>query len=137
MAAGGLVFNEKNELLMIFRRGKWDLPKGKTEANETPEMSAIREVQEETGLQNLSIRYFSGITHHEYFDPYIHEQVLKETQWFVMSATINEKLIPQTEEDITAIKWADDTDLIDMLKNTYPNIRQIITLEKESHHKDL
>jgi NUDIX domain len=52
-AAGGCVFNEQQELLVFFRRGSWDLPKGKIDPGETPEQASVREVQEETGLVNL------------------------------------------------------------------------------------
>lgn len=131
IAAGGLVFNEKNELLMIFRRGKWDLPKGKMEKGESSETSAIREVQEETGIKNVTINHFTGKTHHEYFDPYLKENVLKETHWFSMQAASTETLIPQTEEDITEIKWVEKTELDELLKNTYFNIKQIIFVEME------
>ena len=131
IAAGGLVFNEKNELLMIFRRSKWDLPKGKMEKVESPETAAIREVQEETGIKNLHINHFTGITNHEYHDPYLKEKVLKETHWFSMSSTSTEILIPQTEEDITEIKWVNKTELDELLKNTFPNIVQIIAIEQE------
>ena len=131
LAAGGLVFNEKNELLMIFRRGKWDLPKGKMEKGELSETSAIREVQEETGIKNVYIHHFTGITHHEYFDPYLKENVLKETHWFSMQAASTETLIPQTEEDITDIKWVGKTELVKLLKNTFSNIKQIIKVEQE------
>ncbi len=55
-AAGGLVENEKGEVLLIFRRGKWDLPKGKLDPGETIEQCAVREVEEETGLKNIELK---------------------------------------------------------------------------------
>lgn len=131
LAAGGLVFNEKNELLMIFRRGKWDLPKGKMETGESPETSAIREVQEETGIKNVHICHFTGITHHEYFDTYLKEKVLKETHWFSMLAASTEILVPQTEEDITAIQWVAKNEMDELQKNTFPNIKHIIAADQE------
>src|SRR5215469_11706824 len=75
IAAGGLVFNDKNELLMIFRRGKWDLPKGKLDEGESIEACAVREVQEETGL-NVELQSFIGLTYHEYFDKYSEKDVI-------------------------------------------------------------
>ena len=68
-AAGGLVLNEKNKLLMIFRRGKWDLPKGKLDKGETLEDCAVREVEEETGLQSIKLISPLIITYQTYFVP--------------------------------------------------------------------
>src|SRR4051794_1665781 len=92
IAAGGLVTNEYNELLMIFRRGKWDLPKGKLDEGETIEQCAVREVEEETGIGNLELVKLVGITYHEYFDKHINTEVRKETHWFAMR--VNGKPIP-------------------------------------------
>jgi mutator protein MutT len=126
IAAGGLVENENGDLLMIFRRSFWDLPKGKLEEGETIEQCAVREVKEETGIKNLQLKKFWGITHHEYFSKYSSCDVIKETHWFWMSASENEKLIPQAEEEIEKIKWAPIKDLDNFLKQTYPNIVEII-----------
>ena len=125
-AAGGLVTNDKNELLMIFRRGKWDLPKGKLDEGESLEACALREVQEETGVKNLELKNRVGITYHEYFDKYSKTDVIKETHWFAMHTNNASKLIPQTDEDIEYIIWADKIALEECLKNTYPNIKEII-----------
>jgi len=126
IAAGGLVFNDKNELLMIFRRGKWDLPKGKLDEGEDIEDCAVREVKEETGLENVSIENFTGLTFHEYFDTHLNEDVRKETHWYKMKAKGMQALIPQTEEDIEKIIWADEEELKECLKNTYQSIKEII-----------
>ena len=126
IAAGGLVFNDEAKLLMIFRRGKWDLPKGKLDEGEKIEHCAVREVKEETGLKKVRIKKFAGVTFHEYFDPHIQEEVIKETHWFEMNARGDQKLIPQHEEDIEKIEWVDDKDLKEKLSNTYPNIIEII-----------
>ena len=86
IAAGGLVQNEQGELLMIYRRGKWDLPKGKLDKNETIEACAVREVMEETGLTNIELGKWIDTGYHLYFDPYLNEDVIKETHWFAMRA---------------------------------------------------
>ncbi len=126
IAAGGLVFNEQEELLMIFRRGFWDLPKGKLEKGETIEQCAIREVQEETGLQDITLKNFISITLHEYFDSYLDENVIKESHWYYMTVKDHQVLVPQTEEDISMIKWISKAVLPEYIKNTYPNIQTII-----------
>ena len=126
IAAGGLVTNEKNELLMIFRRGKWDLPKGKLDEGETIEACAVREVQEETGIRNLELENLVGTTYHEYFEKDLNEKVIKETHWFAMHVNSETTLIPQTNEDIENIIWADEKELKECLKNTYKNISEII-----------
>lgn len=125
-AAGGLVTNDKNELLMMFRRGKWDLPKGKLDEGESLETCAIREVGEETGLKDLELQSLAGVTYHEYFDKYSDADVIKETHWFGMKAKGECHLVPQTEEDIEKIIWADEATLNECLKNTYKNIAEII-----------
>lgn len=126
VAAGGIVRNTAYELLMIFRRGKWDLPKGKLDAGETIEQCAVREVQEETGLQEIILDKAAGITFHEYYDNYLKAEVIKETHWFLMHIIKEQTLIPQTEEDIEIIKWANETEMEYCLKNSYPNIIEII-----------
>ena len=126
IAAGGLVFNDENELLMIFRRGKWDLPKGKLDEGEDIEECAVREVKEETGLENVSIENFTGLTFHEYFDTHLNEDVRKETHWYKMKAKGMQALIPQTEEDIEIIEWVDTKHIPLKLENSYANIVEII-----------
>jgi 8-oxo-dGTP pyrophosphatase MutT (NUDIX family) len=126
IAAGGLVFNDKNELLMIFRRGKWDLPKGKLDEGESIEDCALREVTEETGLQNVQLENFLGSTFHEYFNTYTNEDVIKETHWYKMHATADQPLIPQTEEQIEIIEWVAEENIIEKLENSYKNIVEII-----------
>jgi mutator protein MutT len=126
IAAGGLVLNEKNELLLIFRRGKWDLPKGKLDAGESIESCAVREVQEETGIQHITLLNLLGKTYHEYFDKWIQEDVIKESWWYVMQASSSETLIPQTEEDIEQIIWADKNQIKECMTNSYENVNDII-----------
>jgi len=98
-AGGGLVENEKGEVLFMFRRGKWDLPKGKLDPGETLESCALREVKEETGVSQLELIQFLLVTEHEYEERGLF--ILKETHWYRMKTTSHESLIPQTEEDIS------------------------------------
>lgn len=107
VAAGGYVLRDQNnqrEVLLIFRRGKWDLPKGKQDANESNEETALREVQEELGIQNVQLAASLGTTFHGY--PHYKGKFfdLKTTYWYAMT-TSDEYFTPQTEEDIEAVDW--------------------------------
>ena len=128
VAGGGLLLNEHHELLMIFRRGFWDLPKGKLDDGETIEACALREVEEETGVGNLVSGGLLGITRHQYFDPYIKEEVIKETHWYAMNVNGRPALIPQTEEDITDIRWVPLQEVPALLDNSFDTIREITGL---------
>lgn len=122
-----MVTNANNELLMIFRRGKWDLPKGKLDEGESIEACAIREVQEETGLKNIVLKNFIGITYHEYFDDrFTQQDVLKESHWYAMTVTGNPTLTPQTEEDIEVAEWCNEDKVNEYLQNSYSNIVEVV-----------
>ncbi len=123
-AGGGLVKNKKGEILLILRRGKWDLPKGKLDDNETIEECAKREVQEETGLRKIKVVRPVEITFHTYVQ--FGKHILKESHWYAMKATGDEPLIPQTEEDITEILWAKKEDLKKYVVNTFPTIIEVL-----------
>jgi 8-oxo-dGTP pyrophosphatase MutT (NUDIX family) len=123
-AAGGLVSNEKEEVLMIFRRGKWDLPKGKLDQGETLEDCAVREVEEETGLKNIELLSPVTITYHTYHEG--SKFILKESHWYSMKVSGEQKLIPQTEEDIHEIKWVKNTELEPYIKNSYPSVVDVL-----------
>jgi ADP-ribose pyrophosphatase YjhB (NUDIX family) len=124
-AAGGLVFNEKKELLLIFRNGKWDLPKGKIEKNETPEEAGVREVEEECGIGKLKITATAAATYHTYF--HNEKYVLKKTYWYKMSCADEKTLVPQREEGITEVKWMNEEEVKKAMANTYHSIRDIVS----------
>ncbi len=126
IAGGGLVLNEAGELLMIYRRGKWDLPKGKLDEGETIEACAVREVEEETGVTGIELGNLISIGYHEYFDQYLKEDVIKETHWYAMKVKGNPLLIPQTEEDITEIKWVKGEELEKCLRDSYVNVVEVV-----------
>ncbi len=123
MAAGGVVQNEEEELLLIFRKGKWDLPKGKADEGEKPEETAIREVKEETGLNEIKLGAPILTTYHAYKEE--KERFLKTTYWFEMTASKSEKLTPQLEEKITDIRWVKKDSLSEYTTNTYPTLLPI------------
>lgn len=126
LAAGGIVLNEKHELLLIYRYSKWDLPKGHVEKDENFEECAVREVKEETGIKNIILKKFVGTTEHEYFDKYLQEEVVKETHWFQMIANKDQPLKPLLIEDIELVQWVPKEELPSFLKNSYENIIEIV-----------
>jgi 8-oxo-dGTP pyrophosphatase MutT (NUDIX family) len=128
-AAGGLAVDKEGRFLFVKRFGKWDLPKGKIEADESPEMAAVREVEEECGVSGLTIECRLPSTFHLYRSPYIlHENnwVLKETSWFEMSYAGSGELAPQTEEQIEEVRWVSKEELPDVYSQTYGNIKDLL-----------
>jgi 8-oxo-dGTP pyrophosphatase MutT (NUDIX family) len=123
-AGGGLVLNENDEILMIFRRGSWDLPKGKLDEGESIEECAVREVKEETGLADVRMKNPLLITYHVY--PENDETILKESHWYRMKASGDTELIPQTEEQITDIRWASLEEALELAKNSFPSIKDVL-----------
>lgn len=123
-AGGGVIENQKKELLMIFRRGKWDLPKGKIDEGETIEECALREVREETGLIHLKLLNKLMITYHTYVEK--NDRILKESHWFKMEYYGNSEPIPQIEEQITKVEWANPLLLDKYYLNTFPVIKEIL-----------
>ena len=125
-AAGGVVFNEEQQVLAIYRRGSWDLPKGKIDPGETPEQAALREVEEETGIQGLEAGDLMRETYHTYRHPK-HGRILKRTYWYRMSAP-RQALIPQAEEEIEIAQWMPVAALLQTDRELYGNIRDMLQL---------
>ncbi len=123
-AAGGLVLNNQGHILMIKRMGVWDLPKGKIEKGENRKEAAVREVEEECGITNLFAEKKIGKTYHTYI--FQKKNIFKTTHWFLMRYKGNEKLIPQTEEDITEVKWKSPEEIKDIISNTYKSLADIL-----------
>lgn len=123
-AAGGLVTNRKGAVLFIFRRKHWDLPKGKIDPGERPAEAALREVREETGLQNVSVGRPLGETYHTYRDEK-GTRFLKRTYWFAMQSA-DEALTPQVEEDIEKAVWMSISDFFSEKRPVYGNIRELL-----------
>ncbi|MCX6200221.1 MAG: NUDIX domain-containing protein [Bacteroidetes bacterium] len=125
LAGGGILWNENNELLMIYRRGKWDLAKGKIELNESIKDGAVREVEEETGVQIESVNPEPVHTYHAY--KLKGKNSLKDTSWYEMKALPGQnKLVPQTKEDIAEVRWVKRTELKNYEQGCYPLIWDLI-----------
>ena len=123
-AAGGFVLNENNEVLMMFRRGTWDLPKGKMDKKETFEDCAIRETEEETGLKKIKLISPLITTYHTYHEG--SKYVLKETKWFTMKVSSEQKLLPQAAEQITKLEWVRKNDLKKYLQNSFASVNDVL-----------
>jgi 8-oxo-dGTP pyrophosphatase MutT (NUDIX family) len=123
-AAGGLIHTKDDDLLLIFRRGKWDLPKGKLDDGEDLETCAVREVNEETGLENVKIEKPLCITYHTYYQEGKH--ILKESHWFLMKAKKQTNLLPQLEENIDKCEWVPIGQLSIYMENTHASILDVV-----------
>jgi len=127
-AGGGLVQNSFGEYLLIFRNGKWDLPKGKQDKDESLIQTALREVAEECGLDVIVPGPFIAHTWHSYYvraNDYspLQQIVFKKTHWFYMYVDGQPTTYPQTEEGIELCSWYTPEEATQCLKESYPSIR--------------
>ncbi len=123
-ASGGLVYTPDDYLLLIFRKGKWDLPKGKLDEGENLETCALREIKEETGADNLNIIMPLDTSYHTYHENGKH--ILKESHWFLMTTKNKTPLQPQTEEDIEKCEWVSINNLSDYISNMHSSIKDVV-----------
>ena len=121
LAAGGWVYNRKGELLFIKRWGIWDIPKGHLEKGESMEECAIREVEEETGINNLEITKKLGISRHIFSRN--GKEKLKVTHWYKMKTAFTGELKPQIEEDIETVEWARINEVEDYISNSWKSLK--------------
>lgn len=127
-AAGGVVINPQGKYLFIKRNGFWDLPKGKLDEGETIEECAIREVEEECGIDGLAITASAGATYHTY--EMKGKEVLKISYWYLMNTGFTGTLVPQTEEGITEVRWMDRAEVAStVLANTFSSIGELVRRE--------
>ena len=122
-AAGGVVSNRRDDCLLIRRNGLWDIPKGHQEAGEDIEVTAVREVREETGLGDIELGRLICITNHCYIRNGIWH--LKHTWWYHMHYTAPVDLTPQKEEDISKAAWVSRSSIPAYLKDSYPSIAEV------------
>jgi|TARA_B110000444_G_scaffold261340_1_gene312760 ADP-ribose pyrophosphatase YjhB (NUDIX family) len=130
-AAGGLVKNDKNQFLVIYRNGKWDLPKGHLEKKEMIVDGALREVIEETGVRDLVSKSILPTTYHLYKKN--GEYSLKKTYWFLMSSNYKGNLNPQIKENIEKAVWKNKTEIKESMKNMYSNIEMLFNFYFEDN----
>lgn len=123
-AAGGVVENEAGDVLMIYRRGRWDLPKGKRDDGENMAECARREVSEETGLYQLQLGEKICDTYHIYAQ--YGQKLVKTTAWYVMKGTNAEKPQPQAEENIQEARWVKKEELAPIAFKSYEAIREVL-----------
>jgi 8-oxo-dGTP pyrophosphatase MutT (NUDIX family) len=124
VAGGGKVYNADDAILFIYRNDKWDLPKGKIEGAESIEATAIREVEEETGVTGLSITKPLETTYHIFKRN--GKLKIKVTYWFEMKTNFKGNLWPQQNEGITKVEWLKDSQVTEALKNSYANIKLLV-----------
>lgn len=120
-AAGGVVYRD-GKVLMIFRLGKWDFPKGKLEKGESSATGAKREVEEECNIR-VSVGDKICNTWHTYSQG--GRNILKKTTWYRMSCVDDSRMRPQEEEDIELVKWMNKKEIEVALINAYRSIRHV------------
>lgn len=126
-AGGGLVYNQNGDVLFIFRNGKWDLPKGGIEKGESIAETALREVEEETGVSNLVVSHKLQKTYHIFKRNGKYK--LKVTHWFEMHTNFEGNPIGQANEGIEKVAWLNPVQVKDALKNSYENIKLLFEEE--------
>jgi 8-oxo-dGTP pyrophosphatase MutT (NUDIX family) len=120
-AAGGLVQNAEGAFLAIFSRGRWCLPKGGIEPDESPQEAAVRDVEEETGL--LLPTVIGGLPNSYHVFPHKNSHILKTTYWFLMHVEGNPTLIPQDDEGIEEVRWFSYEEWINEDPPSYPQVK--------------
>ena len=128
IAAGGVVQHEEGKLLFIYRKKRWDLPKGRVDKGETLEGAAKREVKEETGVKKIKVGKLAGVTYHVFKRNNRYQ--LKETHWFFMKTSYKGVLTPEFKEDITKASWKNKSKTAKAIKKTYPNIEDLFDKSK-------
>ena len=124
VAGGGKVYNDKGEVLFIYRNDKWDLPKGGAQRRETIDQTAIREVEEETGVTGLIITKPLEMTYHIFKRNGRHK--IKVTYWFEMKTNFSGELVPQEKEGITKVEWLTKEQIVVAMNNSYANIKLLV-----------
>jgi len=131
-AAGGVVVNDKNKKLLIYRLKKWDLPKGKLDKGENFRMSALREVEEETGVK-VKVRKRITTTWHTYTIK--DKPILKRNKWYAMECLDDSAMKPQKGENIEKVVWMNDEEASTAMKKSYRSIRYVLKVFRKQQKK--
>ena len=132
-ASGGLVTNKMNQILLIYRHGRWDIPKGKNNKNEKNKSAALREVEEETGISKLQIIKKLANTYHFFSEN--KTLYIKKTRWYLMNNTQDQIPESPNNEGITKVAWFDYTKLDNISKGAYLSVKEVIALAEKSMKK--
>ena len=121
--AGGGIAEKDDKILLIYRKDKWDLPKGKLDKGEGKRKGALREVEEEC---NVKVKVGDKITHT--WHTYIRngKKHLKKTHWYRMECIDDSKMKPQLDERITDVRWMGERDTQQAMVNSFRSIRHVI-----------
>lgn len=137
--SGGLVVH-KEKLLFIYKRDKWDLPKGKIKQGQTKKDAALIEVEEETGLSIENLKIVQKLIPTYYFKYQDEEYMLKKTSWYLIKYKGNpdKTLVYDNNEGITDCRWFKIDELNEVKNNTFPRIKYIldfyISMQKINNH---
>ncbi|REA63124.1 NUDIX hydrolase [Dyadobacter luteus] len=132
-AAGGVVVKD-GKWLFMFRRKKWDLPKGKLDKGENSKQAAVREIEEETGVKAV-IRDRVCTTWHTY--SLNNSRILKRTKWYLLDCTDDSAMAPQADEQIEKLSWLTQTEGQAILVNSFSSIRYVVdSLKKQQEVKE-
>lgn len=123
-ASGGIIKDQENKYLMIFRRGHWDLPKGKIDPGELPYEAAVREIEEETGIRGVDLQNSLPPSYHIY--SFNQKWVLKKTHWFLLWANSLQPLDLQKEEDIERAEWMSASKIRAISDQIYPSLLPLL-----------
>lgn len=123
-AGGGVVRNPAGEYLFIYRRDRWDLPKGHAEKGEEMQETALREVMEECGIPLPLIEQQLPSSYHIYSEK--GKYILKTTHWYLMSTDEKYPLKPQEEEDISLAEWIPAASVPALMKESWPSLMEVV-----------
>ncbi len=122
-AAGGIV-QRKKKYLIIKRKGRWDIPKGRIDKGEAKEVACVREIMEECGIEGHQI--VMPLIHTYHTMRYKGRMAIKKTFWYILTYDGPKETIPEKKEGITKAKWVNYDELMAIRGNTYGSINQVL-----------